>query len=400
MKIFLMTQNFYPEPGAPTNRLLSFARALAANKHDVTVICEFACYPSGVLEKRDKYRLYRKEIFENFRIVRTWVIPTRRANLISRLANYFSYMISAFFVGLFLKKPNLIIASSPPLFVGPSAVLLSKIFRLPLIADIRDLWPEDAIVLGHLKNPVAIWGGRLTANMLYKNAKLLTTISRGFQEYLSRVTKKDNVHILYNGSSVLDLDIKYERVISKNNNKFVVCYSGTLGLGQPVEDIVWAAKNTYTDTSLEYWIIGDGVRRPEIERLVSENKLDNIRIYGGVSVSDSLAIMIKADAAVVALYREEYYKSAIPSKFFDCMALGLPIILGVDGEAREIMDKGNTGIYYEPGNIGELTEAIYRLKENPQLAKLLSMNGKRVVGENYRRITLANKLNELITYLN
>jgi len=190
MKILIMSQYFHPEPGAPTNRVLSFARGFAKAGHKVSVICEFPCYPSGILRKEDKFKFSRKEKFEDFTIYRAFVIPTSRSNLYLRLINYWSFMISSFLVGLFIRKHDLILASSPPLFVAPSAVALSCMKRSKLIADIRDLWPEDAVMLGHLKNKFAIWGGRLVATSFYKHAKLITTISNGMKERLKKLTGK------------------------------------------------------------------------------------------------------------------------------------------------------------------------------------------------------------------
>ncbi len=180
MKIFLMTQYFYPEPGAPTNRLLPYARALADSGNDVKVICEFPCYPSGILSKEHKFKLFQKTKFENISIFHTFVLPTKRSGLLSRLINYFSFMISSFIVGIFLPRPDVIIASSPPLFVGPSAIFLAFIKKSFLVADIRDLWPEIAIKMGHLNNPLTAWAGMKPAIMFYKKARIITTTSAGF----------------------------------------------------------------------------------------------------------------------------------------------------------------------------------------------------------------------------
>jgi len=392
-----MTQNFYPEPGAPTNRTLALARGMALAGHDVTVICEFPCYPTGILEKKDRCKIFRKERFENIKIVRTFVIPTSRSNLFSRLSNYFSYMISSFLIALFLKKPDLIIASSPPLFVGPSAVALSKLKKVPLVADIRDLWPEDAVEIGQLKNPMAIWAGRSTSNSLYQNAVFITTISNGFKDHIQNITGKNNVYILYNGSSVPELNFQISSPHPDIDSKFIVCYSGTIGLGQPVEDIISVADKTREFDDIEYWIIGEGVRRAALENMALNLNLANIKFFGGVAFIESLVLMSKTHAAIVALYNRKYYKSAIPSKFFDCMALGLPVILGVDGEARKIMEDNNTGLFYESGNIDDLKSKILMLKNKPEMRIQLGSNGKMLVGSKFKRLQLVRQLNSLIT---
>jgi glycosyltransferase involved in cell wall biosynthesis len=397
MRILLMTQYFHPEPGAPANRTLSFARGLAKAGHRVSVICEFPCYPSGRLQKDDKYRMYRREPFENFTIYRSLVIPTSRSGLLSRLINYWSFMLSSFVVGLFLQKPDLILASSPPLFVAPSAVLLSILKGVPMVADIRDLWPEDAIMLGHLRNRIGIWGGRLTAWMFYKRAKLLITISPGMKEYLLKLAGNKEVFPITNGSSVPDMKLDEHNNDKKlENGRFTICYSGTLGLMQQVEDMIDAAVATRNDKDIKYLIVGEGVRLKELMARAQGLNLNNMLFTGGVSFLESLRLMKTADAGLVVLSDHEYFSSAIPSKFFDCMALGLPVILGVNGNAREILETNKTGFYYRPGDIRTLVQNIYYLKDNPDIAIACGRNGADLVQRYYRRSILVEKLEKLL----
>lgn len=397
MRILLMTQYFHPEPGAPANRTLSFARGLARAGHRVSVICEFPCYPSGKLLKADKYKIYRKEHFENFTIYRTFVIPTSRSGLISRLINYWSYMVSSFAVGVFLKKPDLILASSPPLFVGPSAVLLSILKRVPMVADIRDLWPEDAIMLGHLHNRIGIWGGRLTAWIFYKRAKLIITISPGMRQYLLKLARDKEVFPIMNGSSVPDLTLdEFSDDSNLEDYRFTVCYSGTLGLMQQVEDMINAAVATRDDKNIKYLIVGEGVRLKELIEASKSHNLDSIFFTGGVSFLESLRLMKTANVGLVVLSHHEYFESAIPSKFFDCMALGLPVIMGVNGDARNILETHKTGIYYRPGDIKTLVQNIYYLKDNPDIAAKYGRNGVDLVQRQYRRSKLVEDLERLL----
>lgn len=397
MHILLMTQYFHPEPGAPANRTLSFARGLAKAGHRVSVICEFPCYPSGKLAKGDKYKLYRREPFENFTIYRTFVIPTSRSGLISRLINYWSFMLSSFAVGVFLKKPDLILASSPPLFVGPSAVLLSLLKQVPMVADIRDLWPEDAIMLGYLRNRIGIWGGRLTAWIFYKRAKLLITISPGMKKRLLKLTGNKEVIPITNGSSVLDIEIDNPDDNRKPEyGPFTVCYSGTLGLMQQVEDMIGAAVATRDDIDIKYLIVGEGVRLKELIAAAKSRNLNNISFAGGVSFLESLLLMKTADVGLVVLSHHEYFESAIPSKFFDCMALGLPVILGVNGDARKILETNKTGLYYRPGDIKTLVQNIYYLKDDPDIAAEYGRNGVNLVRQHYRRSILVENLERLL----
>jgi colanic acid biosynthesis glycosyl transferase WcaI len=400
LKILLMTQYFHPEPGAATNRLLSFARGLAQKGHDVSVLCEFPCYPSGILPKQYRFKLFKKEYFEGIKIIRTFVIPTARFGLISRLLNYASYLVSSFIIGLFLRRPDIIVASSPPPTVGLSAAGVSFLKMIPLVGDIRDLWPEYAIVIGELKSKLAIVASRITESIFYRRCFAFITISEGLKRGIEQKTKDKKVFIVMNGSSIPDS----KDYADKSANCFTrpeinVCYAGVVGLLQPIQDIVDAAQITSCDPTINYTIIGDGVKRESLENQLLSKNLTNITFMGALPQSKTLDFLLQSDVAVVPLLDIEQFKSALPSKFFDYMALGLPIILGVDGEARHILESNNTGVYYKPGHPEELVARIKWLKDNPEKAREMGLAGRKLVFSSFARSVLAEKLEKIISDL-
>jgi glycosyltransferase involved in cell wall biosynthesis len=400
MKILLMTQYFYPEPGAATNRLLSFARGFARKGHDVTVLCEFPCYPSGILPKQYRFKLLKKERFENFDVIRTFIIPTARFGLISRLLNYASFLASSFLVGLFLKRADVIIASSPPPTVGLSAAALSFLKMVPLVGDIRDLWPEYAIAIGELKSGVAIVSSRVTEFIFYSRCFAFVTISQGLKDYLERKAPGKRVFIVMNGSSIPE----QEAYSCKRANCFAgtvthVCYAGVVGLLQPIQDIVDAAQITLNDRSIIYSVIGDGVKRESLENQLLSKNLDNIIFTGSLPFNETLDRLLQSDIAVVPLLDIEHFKSALPSKFFDYMALGLPIILGVDGEARNILESNQTGVYYKPGSPEDLVDKIKWLQAHAQKARAMGEAGRKLVFESFSRSVLADKMERIVAEL-
>jgi glycosyltransferase involved in cell wall biosynthesis len=400
MKILIITQYFYPEPGAATNRLLSFARGLAARGHHVTVLCEFPCYPSGILPRQYRFKLFKREQFENFKIVRSFIIPTTRFGIISRLLNYASYLISSFLVGLFLTRPQVIIASSPPPTVGLSAAAISFLKMVPLIGDIRDLWPEYAIAIGELKSPIGILSGRITERVFYRRCFAFITISEGLKEYLHNKTKIKKIFIVMNGSSIPDMPSFASRQADCFSRPGVsVCYAGVVGLLQPIQDIIDAAQMTGNDPSIEYTIIGDGVKRESLENQLLSKNLTNITFTGALPLTETLDLLLRSDVAVVPLLNIEHFKSALPSKFFDYMALGLPIILGVDGEARKILEAYSTGVYYEPGNPEDLIAKIRWLQANPDRARAMGAAGRKLVYDRFSRSELADKMEQIVTEL-
>jgi glycosyltransferase involved in cell wall biosynthesis len=400
VKILLMTQYFYPEPGAATNRLLSFARGFARKGHDITVLCEFPCYPSGNLPPEYRFKIYKRDKYENFNIVRAFVIPTTRFGIISRLLNYASFLVSSFIIGLFLKRPDVIIASSPPPTVGLSAAALSFLKMVPLVGDIRDLWPEYAIAIGELKSKLGIISGRVTERIFYNRCFAFITISQGLKDYLEKKTTNKKVLIVMNGSSIPEMQ-EYSSLRAECFQKpaIHVCYAGVVGLLQPIQDIVDAAQITMGDESISYSVIGDGVKREGLENQLLSKNLSNIDFTGALPFNKTLDRLLQSDVAVVPLLDIEHFKSALPSKFFDYMALGLPIILGVDGEARKILEEFKTGIYYRPGCPEDLVAKIRWLQTNPDQARAMGDSGRKLVVDLFSRSVLAERMERIVSEL-
>jgi glycosyltransferase involved in cell wall biosynthesis len=399
MKILIVTQYFYPEPGATTNRILSFAREFVKKGHDITVLCEFPSYPTGVLPKQYRYKFLAREKFENFTIVRSFIISTARTNLFTRLASYLSFASSSFIIALTLKKPDIIIALSPPPTVGFIAALTSKIKSVPMIGDIQDLWPEYAIATGHLRNRFAISLARFIEHFFYNNCTAMVTISKGVRAYLENITKgKKPIHIIYNGSSVPDLpdfnNIRTQPFTKPNIN---ICYAGVIGILQPIEDLVAAAELTRDDKSISYNIIGDGVRQEELANLAKQKGLENIKFWGALSQAETNTKLQMADIGIVTLLDIEQFKSAIPSKFFDYMAIGLPVILGVDGEAREILESHKTGLFYQSGCPDELVKQVRYLQANPGTAREMGLSGRELVISKFRRSQQSAEMEKIIS---
>lgn len=399
MKVLIVTQYFYPEPGATTNRILSFAREFAQKGHDVTVLCEFPSYPTGVLPKQYRYKLLAREKFENFTVVRSFIISTARTNLFTRLASYLSFATSSFLIALSLKKPDVIIALSPPPTVGFIAAIVSKIKSVPMIGDIQDLWPEYAIATGHLRNRFAISLARFIEHFFYNNCTAMVTISKGVKEYLEAITKgKKPIHIIYNGSSIPDSPDYGEICATPFTRPGIsICYAGVIGILQPIEDLVAAAELTREDKTISYNIIGDGVRKEELANLARQKGLENIKFWGALSQAETNSKLKMADIGIVTLLDIEQFKSAIPSKFFDYMAIGLPVILGVDGEAREILENHKTGLFYQSGCPEELVKQVRFLQANPTMAKDMGSSGRKLVISKFRRSQQSTEMEKIIT---
>jgi glycosyltransferase involved in cell wall biosynthesis len=203
-----------------------------------------------------------------------------------------------------------------------------------------------------------------------------------------------------NGSSIPDLlEFADKRAKSSSNKIVTVCYAGVVGLLQPIQDIIDAAQITSKDHSIRYLVIGDGVKRESLENQLISKNLNNIAFTGSLPFDRTINYLIQSDMAVVPLLGIEHFKSALPSKFFDYMALGLPIILGVDGEARQILSLHNTGVYYSPGSPEDLVEKIRWLQAHQNEARCMGEAGRNLVFSQFSRSVLADKMENIISEL-
>jgi len=391
MKILFLSQYFPPETGANSSRVYSFADYFARSGHDVTVICEFPNYPGGKLDKKHWFRFFKTESMDNFRVIRTAVIPSARSNVLSRLLNYFSFFLSSLIVGLFLKRQDLIVVTSPPPTVGLSAVILGILKSTPVIGDIQDLWPEYAIALGVIKNRAAIGILNYLTSIFYRQCSAMTTISIGIRDDLkSRISPDIPIEIIHNGSFIPDstrLDrIHVNGYINEITN---VCYAGQIGICQKIDDIIAAAEITKSDGSIIYTLIGDGVKKDHYQKIVNEKGLSNVVFAGLLSLEETMNALIEADIGVVTLEGIDLFKAALPTKLFDYMAAGLPVLLNVDGEARELVETYKTGLYFSPGSPSDLVRHIRFIQQNESIAREMGMAGRKLAENSFSREKLA-----------
>ncbi|MCP4580340.1 MAG: glycosyltransferase family 4 protein [candidate division Zixibacteria bacterium] len=392
MKILVITQYYPPEPGAPSNRLLAFVDAMHKRGHQVTVICEFPNYPDGKLQPGDKWRLFRVENKGNHRIIRTFVLTFAKKNNIKRMIFYLSFAFSSFITALFLKRHDIIFTSSPPIFHAFTAMLAAKIKKSNYVLDIRDVWPESALEVEAVSNPRLLrWGGYVEQK-IYHSAVLIITTTKGFKNHIESLGGDGKTAICYNGSieEILNWtgDVTSLRKSKGWSKKILVTYAGLIGLGQNLIDVLPEVKNI-TNDELLFVFIGDGPQKNEFLEKIEELKLSNVLVFNMMPLQDVISFLYSSDILLITLRESEYFKTVIPSKFFDSMAAGKPIVSNVNGELREIMEEYNTGIYFSFADKGSFGKAITALYNDQARRNQMGNNGKKVVESKYLRSKLA-----------
>ena len=396
MKILYVSQYFPPEMGAPAARAAELARYWVQDGHEVTVLTGFPNHPTGVVpaEYRNKIRrLVMHEKLDGVNVVRTWLFPFPNRKAYERILNYSSFCASASTTGMFVSRPDVLIATSPQLLVGLSGWWLARTRRVPFVFEVRDLWPESLAAVG-IGNPDSMLNRSLgsVAGFLYKRSEHIVVVTPAFQEHLIQ-----NWRVPRGKISVVENGVESDLFSPKVNNadlrrelgaegKFVVAYIGTMGMAHGLETLVQAATELQrTAPDVLFLMVGEGSDKERIIDRARSQGLTNMRFIGQQAREKVPEFISISDACLVLLKKAELFKTVIPTKMLEFMSCARPVILGVDGQARRIMDRAGAGVYVEPENTAALVEVIIRLAANPVLRESLGRNGRRHIVEHFSR---------------
>lgn len=402
MKILFLTQYCPPEVGAPQNRIFEFARQLKKFGHEVTILTAMPNYPKGEIFDGYKGKFTLKEDIEGIKIVRTWIYATKKTGFLPRILNYMSFTVSSVLFGSpLIGKQDAVITESPPLFLGYSGYLISKFKKAKFVFNISDLWPESAIKLGVLHNKTLIRMSTWLEEFCYRKAHLITGQTMGIVDNITgREFDKNKVHLITNGvdCELFKPENRSEEVRKEFNiqGKFTLCYAGIHGLAQGLEIIIEAARELKEYKDISFVFIGEGPEKQKLITMKNKYNLDNVQFFPMQPKSRMPEIVASMDAAIVPLKKLDLFKGALPSKMFENLASGVPIILSVQGEAENLIKRAQAGICVEPENHVELREAVLKLYNDRQLCEKLGKNGREFVQKNYSRYNITKKFEGLL----
>jgi glycosyltransferase involved in cell wall biosynthesis len=406
MKILILTQYFPPETGAPQNRLHSLAGYFSSLGAEVSILTAMPNYPKMEIFNGYKGKFYKCEEQENIKVHRAWIFVSKSKSVIFRLLNYFSFVFSSLLIGVLkIKKHDIIICESPPLFLGITALVIKWIKGSKLVFNVSDLWPESAEKLDLVSNNLLLGISYKLEGFLYTHSNLVSGQTQGIVRNISDRFPLVKTYWLANGidfnqynvlANADDFKEKYE--IYKND--FILMYAGILGHAQGLEVIIKSAFITKNFREIKYVIIGDGPEKDKLKKLARELKLENVLFVGNVPRENMSNAIAACDAYIVPLKKNDLFLGAIPSKLFEPLAMGKPILLGVDGEARELfIEKGKGGLFFTPEDATELSEKVRYLNSNRIELSTLGENGKQFVSLNFNREKIAkqffNRISEL-----
>ncbi len=354
-KILFLSDNFPPEVNAPASRTFDHCKIWSEKGYDVTVITSFPNFPIGKVFKGYKNKFYDIEKINGIRVIRVWTYISYNKGFYKRILDYMSYGFMSFIFGLFIKT-DIIIGTSPQFFTAISARLLSFFKRRPWIMEIRDLWPESIVTVGSLSSDSLIFKILKTIEIhLYKSASRIVVVTKNFKKYLiENNINSDKIIVIRNGinTEIFNSKIKKDFSIIKKlklNNKYIFSYIGTHGLAHNLDFILNCSKKT--DEKIHYIFIGEGAEKNNLINRTSNENIKNITFLDLMPKSEIVKYIKISDAAIINLKRSNTFKNVIPSKIFENVALKVPILLGLEGESKDLIKKYGVGLCYKPENI-------------------------------------------------
>jgi glycosyltransferase involved in cell wall biosynthesis len=395
MKILYVSQYFPPEMGAPAARAAELSRHWARAGHDITVLTGFPNHPTGVVppEYRSQFRRFvLREKVEGVNVVRTWLLPFPNRKAHERMLNYSSFCASSAITGLFLPQPDVVIASSPQLLVGLSGWWLARSKRVPFVFEVRDLWPESlaAVGMGNSNSSLHRILGKI-AGFLYRRADHIVVVSPAFVDHLVERWRvpREKISIIENG---VETDLfapgtgaEMRRELNAEN-KFVVSYIGTIGMAHGLDTIIAAAAQLRdTNPEIVFLILGEGADKDRMVTLARERALTNLRFVDQQPREKIPACIAASDACLVLLKKSDVFKTVIPTKMLEFMSCARPVILGVEGQARSILEEARAGVTIEPENSAALANAICELAASPDRARIFGQNGREYIVRKFSR---------------
>lgn len=375
MRILFLTDNFPPEVNAPASRTFEHCREWVRAGHQVTVITGAPNFPKGKLFPGYRNWLWQRETMEGIEVVRVWTYIAANAGFARRTLDYLSFMVTGFLVGLFQRRPDVIVGTSPQFFTNCAAWMLSVFRRRPFVFELRDLWPESIKTVGAMQDSMALRLLERLELFLYRRAALVVAVTESFRRNLvARGIDARKIAVVLNG-----VDLSRFQPLARDPElagrlglagKFVLGYIGTHGMAHALETILETAARIRAlpeGANVRFVLLGDGARKQALREIAASRGLDNVLFLDTVPKADVPRYWSLLDVSIIHLRQADNFTQVIPSKLFECMGMGIPVLHGVAGESAEIVEREGVGLAFEPENAGVLCDSLLRLRRDRAL---------------------------------
>lgn len=395
--ILFVSNYFPPEVNAPATRLHEHARQWVADGHSVHVLTSVPNFPEGNVYEGYENRL-TEEKQDGISVTRVPMYASSNEGVFRRALSYMSFMLSACWCAARLPTPDVLVATSPQFFAALAGYLIAWRKNVPFVLEIRDLWPESIVAVGAMGRNVVIRFFEWLENALYDAADHIVVVSDAFKSAIAeKGIPRSKISVIENGIDPTDWeksldegrlgDLERKHDLS---GKFVASYIGTIGMAHRADILLEAARRC-DEPDVVFMVVGTGAKRDELEARQEELQVENFRLVDKVPKETVPYLLELSDASVVHLRDDPLFETVIPSKMFEAMATRTPIVLGVRGEARRIVENAGAGISIPPEDPDALLEAVIDLKERPQLRQEMADKAHEYVRAHFNRKTLARE---------
>lgn len=408
MNILLIHQYFLEKNDGGGSRFNEMTQQWVKEGHSVTVLAGMVHYNTGKKSERYKGKyFYKDEYSKGVTVWRCHVSEAYNVSFLGRLWAYFSFVFSSIWAGLFKVKGkhDVIVVTSPPLFVGITAYVLSIFKRKPFIFEVRDLWPESAIDTGVLTNGLIIKFAYWFESFIYKKAKYINVLTPAFRDKIinDKGVDKDKVEYIPNAADFTLSDTLLQEFDAKGfkeelgfKDKFVITYVGAHGVANHLIQVVDAAEKL-KDTNVIFQLIGSGMDKPNLIKAVHDRQLGNVVFRDPVPKKVVFKYILASDMGASVLKNVDTFKTIYSNKTFDYMSCKIPILMAIDGVSRELVEIANCGIYIEPENSNDYNDKIRSIISQAELSRVeMGQSGYDYAKSHFDRTVLANKYLKLI----
>lgn len=401
MHILLIHQAFaaLDEPGGTRHHEL--ARYLTEKGHQVTIIASPVSYLTG---KAHTHPCSQGSANPDEKLVirRAYTYPALHRSFTHRLFSFFSFMFSSFWMALQIRRVDVVWGTSPPIFQALTAWFVARLKGLPLLLEIRDLWPGFAVAVGVLRNRLLIWLSEGLERFLYRHADMVLVNSPGFIQHVQGRGALRTA-LIPNGADPRMFDPQADgasfRQAHHLNGEFLVLYAGAHGLSNDLGVVIEAAALLQDRKDIQIVLLGDGKEKPALMQQARRLGLKNIRFLDPIPKIEMPQALAAADACIAILKPIPLYATVYPNKVFDYMAAGRPVILAIEGVIRDLVLATNCGIPVPPGDPQAMAQAIRSLADHPEKGKAMGQRGREYIVTHFDRAILAEQLEEVLSHL-
>lgn len=406
MHILFLTDNFPPESNAPASRTFEHCREWVRAGHQVTVITCAPNFPKGKVFDGYRNRLWQQEVMAGMRVIRVWSYITANEGFVKRILDYQSFMLSATLAAPFVRSVDVVVGTSPQFFTACAGYLVSRMKRIPFVFELRDMWPESIKAVGAMKDSAVIRVLERIEMFLYRKAARIVTVTHAFKDTLiRRGIDGQKIEVVTNGVDLSHFSpqAKDVQLLAQHglDGKFVAGYIGTHGMAHALETLLDAAQSlqqTPGAENIRLLFLGDGARKAELASQAQAMGLGNAMFLDAVPKDQVKRYWSVLDVAVIHLRKTELFTTVIPSKLFECMGMGLPVLHGVAGESADIVVREKVGEVFESENAQQLVDRLLRMRDQPEAYASYQQHGL-AAATRYDRKHLALKMLQIFNDL-